>query len=112
MFIQKRLRNEIQSSLPKHQDIQAKGLFNLTFDLKNVFELEEENFDRLVADNNIQGLLTRYPIRETQILNRIVSNLGLTSDQYESIVRKLIVDESEIKGFYKILLQPLTNLID
>ena len=108
---EKRLRNDVMSSLPKHRDIQARGNFNLTFDLNQVLQNEESNFDRLVAESNLMGLLTRYPIRETQVLNRIVSGLGLTREQYENSVRKLIIDEPQIRDFYRTLLQPLTNLI-
>ena len=108
---EKRLRNEVMSSLPNHRDIQARGNYNLTLDLNQSLQNEEEQFDRFVAERNLIGLLTRYPIRETQVLNRLVSGLGLTREQYENAVRKLIIDESGIKEFYKTLLQPLTNLI-
>lgn len=109
---EKRLRNEVMSSLPKHRDIQAKGNYNLTFDLNQVLQNEENNFNRLVAEKNLIGLLTRYPIRETQVLNKLVAGLGLTREQYENAVRKLIIDEPGIREFYKSLLQPLTNLIE
>lgn len=108
---EKRLRNEVMSSLPTHRDIQARGNYNLTLDLNQSLQNEEAKFDRFVAERNLTGLLTRYPIRETQVLNRLVSGLGLTREQYENAVRKLIIDEPEIKEFYKTLLQPLTNLI-
>lgn len=108
---EKRLRNEAMTNLPKHRDIQARGNYNLTFDLNQVLQTEENHFDRLVEEDNLIGLLTRYPIRETQVLNRLVAGLGLTREQYENAVRKLIIDEPSIKVFYKALLQPLTNLI-
>lgn len=108
---EKRLRNDVMTSLPKYRDIQGRGNYNLTLDLNQVLQNEETYFDRLVGENNLIVLLTRYPIRETQVLNRIVSGLGLTREQYENSVRKLIIDDSEIKDFYKALLQPLTNLI-
>lgn len=109
---EKKLRNDIMSSLPKHRDIQARGKFNLTFDLNTVLQNEEALFERLVNDNNQLELLTRYPIRETQVINRIASGLGLTKEQYENSVRKLILDKTEIKEFYRTLLQPLTELME
>jgi len=108
---EKRLRNNIMSSLPKHRDIQGRGQFNLNIDLNIVLQTEEQNFDRLVEENNVLGLLTRYPIRETQTLNRIAAGLGLTREQYENSVRKLIIDNTEIREFYKTLLKPLTDLM-
>jgi hypothetical protein len=99
------------SALPKHRDIQGRRQFNLTLDLNTVLQTEEAHFDRLVGENNVLGILTRYPIRETQVLNRIVAGLGLTREQYENSVRKLIIDNSTIREFYKNLLKPLTDLI-
>lgn len=108
---ERRLRNDIMSSLPKHRNIQNREEFNLTFNLDSILQVEEACFDRLVEENNIIGLLTRYPIRETQVLNKIISGLGLTREQYESSVRKLIIDDADIRTFYLTLLQPLTELI-
>lgn len=46
------------------------------------------------------------------MLNRIVAGLGLTREQYENSVRKLIIDDQEVRTFYETLLQPLTTLIE
>jgi hypothetical protein len=66
----------------------------------------------LIAENNLNGLISRYPIRETPVLNGIADGLGLQKDTYESAVRKLIIDDVEIRGFYKSILSDLTKLID
>ncbi len=108
---EKRIRNEVMSNLPKHRDFQTRRSYNLSLDLSQILQAEESQFNRLVEESNLIGLLTRYPIRETQVLNRLVAGLGLTREQYESAVRKLIIDEPTIKEFYKELLQPLTSLI-
>lgn len=109
---EKRIRTETMASLPKFRDIQARGQFNLTFDLNIILQTEEANFDTLIAENKISELIGRYPIRETQVLNRIVAGLGLTREQYENSVRKLIIDDQETRTFYETLLQPLTTLIE
>lgn len=109
---EKKIRNDIMLSMPKHRDIQQRGEFNVTFDLNQVLQNEENYFDNLVTNSNQLELLTRYPIRETQVLNRITSGLGLNKEQYESTVRKLILDSTEIRDFYRTLLQPLTELIE
>lgn len=108
---EKRVRNNIISSLPTYRNIQGRGQFNLTLDLNSVLQTEEAYFGRLVAENNVLGLLTRYPIRETQTLNRIAAGLGLAREQYENSVRKLIIDNIKIRDFYKTLLKPLTDLM-
>jgi ABC-type cobalamin/Fe3+-siderophores transport system ATPase subunit len=109
---EKRLRIKVMTSLPKYKDIQERKQFNLPLDLNSVLQTEETCFDSLITNNDISGLLSRYPIRETQVLSNIVSGLGLTREQYESSVRKLIVDDNETKKFYETLLQQLTTLIE
>ena len=108
---EKKVRNHVMSSLPKHKDIQDKKPFNLTLDIKAELEKEEAYFDGLINDNNLSGLLARYPVRETPVLNNILKGLSLEKSMYESIVRKLIIDDSTVKAFYKNLLKPLTDMI-
>ena len=79
---------------------------------KDIQEKEEAHFDKLVAEKNLDGLISRYPIRETPILTKIATGLGMTRDKYESAVRKLIIDDTETKEYFKTLLQPLTKLIE
>jgi|GEM_PF-6235752 len=62
-------------------------------------------------EKDIGNLLARYPIRETKVLSNITKALGLTRIKYESSVRKLIIDNDDIKKFYRNLLEPLTSLI-
>ena len=56
--------------------------------------------------------ISRYPVRETTVLTKIVIGLGMTRDKYESAVRKLIIDNVETKEYFKTLLKPLTTLIE
>ena len=100
------------TALPKHRDIQEKGDFELKINLKEIQEKEEEYFDKLVADKNLDGLISRYPVRETPALTKIATGLGMTRDKYESAVRKLIIDDNDTKDYFKTLLEPLTTIIE
>ena len=109
---EKQVRNSVMTALPKHRDIQGKGDFELKINLKEIQEKEEEYFDKLVADNNLDGLISRYPVRETPALTKIATGLGMTRDKYESAVRKLIIDDNDTKDYFKTLLEPLTTIIE
>lgn len=109
---EKQIRTQAMMLLPKHKDIIQRGDFEFKLDLKEILEKEEALFDKLVADNNLNSLIARYPIRETPVLNGIVNGLGLSRDVYESAVRKLIIDNKDTKEFYKSLLSSLTALIE
>lgn len=109
---EKQVRNNIMTLLPKHKDIQEKGNFELKIDLKEIQEKEEAYFDKLVGENKLNILISRYPIRETPVLTKIVTGLGMTREKYESAVRKLIIDDTETKEYFRTLLKPLTTLIE
>jgi ABC-type cobalamin/Fe3+-siderophores transport system ATPase subunit len=108
---EKQVRNNIMSLLPKHSDIAVKDEFELKLSLKDYIEKEKALFDQLVAESDLNGLITRYPVRETPVLSGIASGLGLNREKYESSVRKLVVDDPNTREFYLNLLQPLTDII-
>lgn len=108
---EKQIRNKTFSSLPKHTDIKSRREFEVKINLNEFLEKEETIFDSLIQEQNLNGLIKRYPIRETPVINGIVSGLGLNKDTYEGAVRKLIIDKPEVKEFYQILLSDLTEII-
>lgn len=109
---EKQVRNIIMTQLPKHKEIKAKGIFELNIDLKEIQEKEEKYFDQLVEDANLNELISRYPVRETNVLSNITKGLKMTREQYEMTVRKLIIDDVETKTYFRTLLEPLTTLIE
>lgn len=109
---EKQVRNSVMTALPKHKNILEKADFELKMNLKEIQEKEEAHFDKLVADKNLDGLISRYPVRETPVLTKVATGLGMTRDKYESAVRKLIIDDNETKEYFKTLLKPLTTLIE
>lgn len=110
---EKRVRTKIMSQLPKHTDILGRGDFNLSISLKDEIEKEEEVFDKYIAENNLNGLISRYPIRETPVIKGIVDGIGIKKDKYENIVRKLVIDDSDTREYLKNgILSNLTNLIE
>ncbi|MFB9865530.1 DUF4435 domain-containing protein [Rufibacter immobilis] len=109
---EKQVRNSVMSLLPKHKDIDKRGEYEYKINLKEIIEKEEAVFDKIIEENNLNGLISRYPVRETPALTKIATGLGLTREKYESAVRKLIIDDSDTKQYLKNLLNPLTSLIE
>jgi len=111
---EKKVRNSIMSKLPKHKEIlEGKAIdMDLNLKAKEIFEKEKVKFDELVRTQNLNGLISRYPIKKTKVPGGIASGLGLKKDIYESAVRKLIIDDPKIKKFYRNhLLSKLTELM-
>jgi len=66
---------------------------------------EQRKFTALHGANNLAAIIARYPVRETPALDVIAKKLGFTGrDQYESAVRKWIMDEksalANVQGFF------------
>lgn len=108
---EKQVRNNIMTAMPKHKDIAQRIKFQYELNLKEIIEKEELLFDKLIADNDLDSLISRYPVRETPALKMIATGLGLTREKYESAVRKLIIDDKDTREYFKTLLNELTTLI-
>ncbi len=108
---EKKVRTEVMSMLPKHSDILEKKDFKIELSLEDYFNQEADKFDELIATNNLNGLIERYPIRETPVLNNIAKGLGMDRATYESVVRQLIIDDEVVLKTFRAILEDLTSII-
>jgi hypothetical protein len=108
---EKRVRTEVMSMLPKHTDIIEKKDFEITLNLEDYYKKEEAVFNQLISDQNLNGLIDRYPVRETPVLNNIAKGLGIDCVTYENIVRQLIIDDKAVLDTFRKLLGELTEQI-
>jgi hypothetical protein len=69
-----------------------------------MLDKEQARFHAFWAASDWQSLVNNYPVRETRALNDISKALGFTDcDQYESAVRKLIMDDPTAVEFVRTL---------
>ena len=98
-------------SFPNHQSIIKDEFFELKINMKELFDRELSHFQKLIDAGDLNSLLFRYPVRETQVLTDIVRGLKINREDYEKSVRSLLVNESSIIEFYQKLLKPITELV-
>lgn len=80
--------------LPRRRDIAAAKPITVTIDVPAVVATEIARFTGLIAAHDLAGIIARYPVRETPALDKIVQALGFQNrEQYESGVRKLLMDD-------------------
>lgn len=108
---ERNVRKQVMSSLPKHRDIIQKGRFEINLNLADFLIQEEQIFNTLIARQDLNGLIERYPIRETPVINEIANAFGLERKIYEGVVRKLVIEKVEVLTMFKIKLNDLTTLI-
>jgi ABC-type Mn2+/Zn2+ transport system ATPase subunit len=91
-------RQKILEQCPTDKNINDKKALNISVDLPALRLEEEKRFDELIYSKNWNGLLTRYPLRESSALNFVVDKLHYKDRTiYEKAVLKLIQDDSEAK---------------
>ena len=98
-MVERKVKHAITKVLPDHNFIAENNVFNSELDLQSYLEQEYIKFDEFVTDNDTAGLISRYPIRETQALTAIASRLGFqTEKQYEMSVRKMLIDDENARN--------------
>ena len=87
-------RNEVWNTLPRREDITSGAPLHLTIDLPTLRREEEDRFDTLINESNWEGLLVRYPLRESPAFDRIVSGIKIADRAtYRAAVLKLLQDD-------------------
>lgn len=108
---EKQLRNRVTSSLPNYKDILLKEDYVKTISTSEALEAEIARFENLVNENKLDELISRYPVRDTKVLTDIAAGIGIDRTRYESAVRAMIVQDINVKNYYRAILQKLTDLI-
>ena len=63
-----------------------------------------------IAEQNLEKIIAHYPVRETPVLTEVARKLGFqTRDQYESAVRRLLMDDAGALDFVKSLFGTLSE---
>jgi hypothetical protein len=87
-------RRSILGSLPSKKDVEASPTINVQVDVMALRSAEEVRFDGLVGASDWDGLLTHYPLRESQAFDRIVNGLKFKDRAtYQGAVLKLLQDD-------------------
>ena len=102
--VEKSVREAIFRQLPRRAGISAGSPINISVNVARELRVEEERLQRAIAANDLVALLRRYPVRETPALGAIANRLGFQGrQQYESAVRKLLMDDAGALAFVKSL---------
>jgi hypothetical protein len=87
-------RNKVLEGLPNREDIKTGTVAKVEVDIAALRTTEETQFDRLISAANWEGLLTRYPLRESSAFGRVADGLKMMDrETYEGAVLKLLQDD-------------------
>jgi ABC-type cobalamin/Fe3+-siderophores transport system ATPase subunit len=100
--VESALRAQVMQSLPRREDIAAARPIAVSIDVAAVVSAEKAKFDVFLAAKDLEQIIARYPVRETGALTGIAQKLGFQNRaQYESAVRKLMIDVPEALDFVR-----------
>lgn len=87
-------RNKLLVALPNRKDVLTEESLKVDVDVLELRRSETARFDTLIATKNWDGLLIRYPLRESPAFDRIVDGLKMKDrDTYLAAVLKLLQDD-------------------
>ncbi|RUZ73975.1 ATP-binding protein [Mesorhizobium sp. M7A.F.Ca.US.006.01.1.1] len=93
------VKDRISLGMPDWKKIQAGHDVAITVDAQALYKSEREQLKAWLDAGDVNKIIARYPIRETMALEGIVSALQFKSkNQYESAVRKLVMDDAAVKA--------------
>ncbi|CAJ0877621.1 hypothetical protein AMST5_02895 [freshwater sediment metagenome] len=111
--VEAKLRKDLMKKLPRRAEIAAAQRIDITIDVPAVVAAEVARLQSACDTADLSSIICCYPIRETPALGAIARNLQFQSEaQYESAVRKLLMDDAGALAFLRALFDPLPAEID
>ncbi|MEA3404270.1 MAG: AAA family ATPase [Pseudomonadota bacterium] len=110
-LVQRKVKDNLSRQAPDYRAIMA-GNINIEFSTGTVFSEELQIIDTLLVTKDIEGLISRYPVRETPALGAISEGALFTSkEKYEQAVRKMIIESKSDMEMLRTLLAPVTERV-
>lgn len=107
-IVQRKARDELTRQAPDYKKI-LQGGCSVNFSFEHLMNEELAVAEKHIHDSDIAGIICRYPVRETQILEMIAKALHFQSrDKYEQAVRKMLIEDVKACDILKDFFNPIT----
>lgn len=102
---ERKVRDTVLSRLPKAAELASLDAALLVENIPGILEQERNRFASLLRDNNFDGLVGRYKLRESQFFDRVASELHFRGrEDYENAAVNLVQRDEELRDrLYKFL---------
>jgi len=111
-LVQRNVKDSLSRQAPDYRAIMG-GNVSIEFSTQTIFQQELQLIDSLLETANIEGLISRYPIRETPALAAVSQGaLFASKDKYEQAVRKMVIESDEALELLRSLLAPVTEKVN
>jgi ABC-type cobalamin/Fe3+-siderophores transport system ATPase subunit len=101
---EKRVREEFFSHIPNKDQMSVAAPLNISINVPKIVGDEQAILQKAIDTGDLATVVSRYPVRESPALEEIARKLGFQNrGQYESAVRKLLMDEADALAFVRSL---------
>ncbi len=101
---EKRVREEFFSHIPNKDQMSVAAPLNISINVPKIVGDEQAILQKAIDTGDLATVVSRYPVRELPALEEIARKLGFQNrGQYESAVRKLLMDEADALAFVRSL---------
>ena len=105
-----KVRQAIQSQMPDWKSIQNQESFTMTLTIGEWFAEELSRFKNLLADNDLENIIARYPVRESNVLDKITAALELKNTKaYQDTLLARVRTDSDLAARLRKYTGPLAN---
>lgn len=103
--VEKKIRAEIMATIPTQKEIRGGNDFKKEISISSILNIEHEIFDKLIKENDCEGLISRYPVRETNLLTPLAKMCGfIDRNRYEfNVIRTIRLNPSAKKFVLSLL---------
>jgi len=99
--VERFVRQGIFDALPSREDVRTKPEIVIRVDTTVLRSAEEQRFDALARANDYDGLLQRYPLRESAAFARIVDSIGISRADYQAAVLTVLQEDTAALDFLR-----------
>lgn len=106
------VRSQIEAQSPHWKSIQETNAPEITIAVSSPFSEELTRFESLIAEENLDEIIARYPIRESQVLGEIARALQIKREHYERLLPNLARSNRDLADQLRKRIQPLADAIE
>jgi hypothetical protein len=108
--VEKAIRGQVLQKMPRRQDIAAGAPVDIRVDTPAFVRAEVIRLHVYIDAGDLWGVISNYPLRETPALDAIAESLAFADrGQYESSVRKLLLDDNDALAAVRALLGEIAS---
>ena len=110
------VRDRLLSRLPGWKqicegNIEPIGPEGISLEVSSLYEEELAQYNQLLDNDDLEGLIARYPVRDSQMPSSIASSLELSKDHYERILVSRVRVSEALAIQLREFVQPLSEIL-